>query len=171
MNNRGFISFGLIFAFIALAVLGGAFYLAHRNQSVAPINVVPKNNTTAAAQQSGRVHFLTSVNVTHPADDWLAIGASENADITGWSVRSMQSGKNFTIGTIRSSVGGERTLRVIVGEDVAAFIHTVGSPTKNYSAENEYHLYFGESSVAWGKTHDAIQLVNPAGEIVDTYTY
>lgn len=106
----------------------------------------------------------------HPQkEDWLVIsadGPDMSVDLTGWSVRSTQSGKSFTI----APLGG--TQKVAIGSrDTAVFIHTIGSPTKNYMAEGEWHLYFGQTTVAWDAEHDIIQLVNPSGSVVDTYSY
>ena len=110
------------------------------------------------------------------SEDWLDIaiahGATESVDITGWSVRSTNSGKSFTIGTVVPH-GSTAPIRVVLtGDEGGAFIHTVGSPSKSYVGEgNEYHLYFGEPKIAWGKEHDTIQLVNPSGVVVDTHSY
>jgi PKD repeat protein len=109
-------------------------------------------------------------NSIHPAKgDWIIIsadGPDMSVDLTGWIVRSAQSGASVTI------VPPSGIQKVTIGSrDTAVFIHTVGSPSKSYVAEGEWHLYFGQENVLWGAEHDSIQLVDPTGKIISTYSY
>jgi hypothetical protein len=157
-------------------------------QSSTPEQISPAASSTLQDEQSenkkpedAHIYFITSPDyVSHPVtEDWIVIDISPHdtrtrIDITGWTVRSLESGKSFTIGTVQTKWSGvATTTRVVLGggDPTAAFIHTVGSPAKSYAAEVEFHLYFGETDVAWGKNHDTIQFVDSSGVVVDTYSY
>ncbi|MDO8517984.1 MAG: hypothetical protein Q7S26_01685 [bacterium] len=185
MKNLNTISSGFVWLPVLLGVLvvlaiGGA-YVWETTKTTAPTEPIytpttSHNNTGVVSQQKVQPYLVTSPDyVGHPkTEDWITIGLPHitgiQADVTGWSVRSAQSGKIFTIGTIPAN-GTGTPRKVVIGEDSSVTIHTVGSPTKSYSAEGETHLYFGEPQVAWGKDHDTIQLVDPSGVVVDTYLY
>ena len=130
------------------------------------------SNSSSQQRDSSKdisVHFQKNGYSMDPAKDWLVIVSSSpqaNVDITGWTVRSKVSGKSFTIGTLPNSKDA------MIGAESAVFVHTVGSPAKNYAAEGgEQHFYFGQSVSAWGKDGDTLELVNPSGVVIDTYTY
>lgn len=173
---QGFAWLPLLLAVVAVLGISGGAYFYKNPQKIPSINIspTPTASTTPAtqtAEQDPRVRFVESpVYGIHPAkEDWLVISADApdmSVDLTGWTVRSTESGKNFII----KPLGTAQNI-AIGSSDTALFIHTVGSPSKSYRAGSEVHLYFGESAIAWGTGHDTIQLVNPSGVVVDTYSY
>ena len=150
----------------ALAIAAGAIGLF-----LAPgVETLPHEEVVQPFLVKSEVGPSSFQNAIHPQkDDWVVIsadGPDQSVDLTGWTVRSAVSGKSFTI----SPLGGTKHVR-IGSRDTSATVHTVGLPSKSYFAEGEWHLYFGEATVAWGEEHDVIELVNPSGDVVDTYEY
>ena len=129
------------------AVVGGGYYVMQNRARQTPTyqeqtNTPPSTTqatTKPSAPQARVVPYIETPpeRETDPiSEDWLDIaiahGATESVDITGWSVRSTNSGKSFTIGTVVPH-GSTAPIRVVLtGDEGGAFIHTVGSPSKNY---------------------------------------
>ncbi|MDO8518512.1 MAG: hypothetical protein Q7S26_04465, partial [bacterium] len=131
-TSRGFVWLPVLLAILGvLAVSGGAYWYEH-------IQSASKSSSPAVSQKALPRFIKSPAYAVHPAkQDWLLIGADDSVDLTGWSVRSTQSGKFFMIGTLQGAT-------VKIEGDVSAFVHTVGSLAKSYRAENEYHIYFGQ---------------------------
>ncbi len=128
-----------------------------------------KAPSTSSSSTSAPVHISTREDLTYPKGDglWIVIDYDKNipasqqlVDLTGWSVRSAVSGKSFTIGKVTLGDGTD-----------GLAIMTAGKPAGISGGEGEIHETFGESSIAWGREHDTIQLVNSSGSVIDTYSY
>src|SRR3989344_1320751 len=174
--SRGFVSLGLILLLVlGLAAFGGAGWWYVQEGSVLNMDspqisdeIPTKHNDSESQETEQGPHFLTEGTFTHPAKDTVVIGSrSGETNITGWTIRSLETGKRFTIDTIKWQ-GQDREVHLSDGGGV--FIATVGDLSKSYCFEAECHLYFGEPEVAWG-LHDTLQLLDSNGIVVDTYRY
>ncbi len=117
-------------------------------------------------------HFSTRAGFMDPGNDFVVIQTdAPYVNLNGWSVRKAPYGAHFRIqGAV--PVGATEPIPVILhGNAEGVFIKTVGSQEKNYVGEGlEYHLYFGYTEPAW-KEHGTLELLNPEGVVIDTYTY
>lgn len=143
----------------------------------APINDTPITTVDSAPSASEDniaeiiVHFNQGNNgqYANPAigGDSLFISADENiegSELSGWSVKSMVSGKQFFLKDVSQFNIGP--------SEWGIFVHTAKDP--NYTDRamgGEIHMYFDEPTMAWGAKHDTIQLLSATGVVVDTITY
>ena len=158
----------------------------HEVENTAPVPPSGVKNTTTVQKPNPTVtptptpapvinpkpHFRSGA--TQPTGDTITIKADAPnmvIDMAGWRVRSTVSGKAFVVPTVLSRAEGAETKQIHIGSTGSVVVvHSAGLSTNNHFTNGEYHLYFGEQTVAW-KEHDTIQLVSPGGEVVDTYTY
>ena len=89
--------------------------------------------------------------------------------LTGWALHSIITGATHIFGQV---TGGslKHDITLSAQGEGGISIWTARTGTDSGTEGNEYKVFLGSDPI-WNQTHDVLQLIDPNGRVVDTYTY